>query len=136
VLGRVYARNPSIVLDFGRSKALPDEITLAVNAAFRSAETTWLSPCMGTCLKDFIDDVSSSKTRAVRLLGFQPHGLPRMQLPSGESRRPTFGWGAVTVLLVGALLTIIGIVIILHASSDFIMGRRRGARRRRRARHP
>src|SRR5256886_8932287 len=33
-----------------------------------------------------------------------------------------FGWGAVTVLLVGALLTIIGIVIILYAFFGFITG--------------
>ncbi len=33
-----------------------------------------------------------------------------------------FGWGAVTVLLIGALLTIIGIVIILYAFFSFIMG--------------
>src|SRR5207237_3675645 len=33
-----------------------------------------------------------------------------------------FGWGAVTVLLVGALFTIIGIVIILYAFFGFITG--------------
>ncbi len=33
-----------------------------------------------------------------------------------------FGWGAVTVLLVGALFTIIGIVIILYAFFGFIIG--------------
>src|SRR5438046_9110970 len=33
-----------------------------------------------------------------------------------------FGWGAVTVLLVGALFTIIGIVIIIHAAFGFITG--------------
>src|SRR3989440_10072273 len=33
-----------------------------------------------------------------------------------------FGWGAVTVLLVGALFTIIGIVIILYAFLGFITG--------------
>jgi hypothetical protein len=33
-----------------------------------------------------------------------------------------FGWGAVTVLLVGALFTIIGIVIILYAFFGFISG--------------
>src|SRR5436305_3991585 len=33
-----------------------------------------------------------------------------------------FGWGAVTVLLVGALFTIIGIVIIIYAAFGFITG--------------
>src|SRR2546430_9668269 len=33
-----------------------------------------------------------------------------------------FGWGAVTVLLIGALFTIIGIVIILYAFFSFITG--------------
>src|SRR5213592_2137056 len=33
-----------------------------------------------------------------------------------------FGWGAVTVLLVGALFTIIGIVIISYAAFGFITG--------------
>src|SRR5437879_9394771 len=33
-----------------------------------------------------------------------------------------FGWGAVTVLLIGALFTIIGIVIILYAFFGFIAG--------------
>src|SRR2546429_6911938 len=33
-----------------------------------------------------------------------------------------FGWGAVTVLLIGALFTIIGIVIILYAFFGFITG--------------
>lgn len=33
-----------------------------------------------------------------------------------------FGWGAVTVLLVGALFTIIGIVIIIYAFFGFITG--------------
>jgi len=40
-----------------------------------------------------------------------------------NSDGPTFGWGAVTVLLVGALLTIIGIVIIFYAFFGFIIGR-------------
>ena len=33
-----------------------------------------------------------------------------------------FGWGAVTVLLVGALFTIIGLVIIIYAAFGFITG--------------
>ena len=33
-----------------------------------------------------------------------------------------FGWGAVTVLLVGALFTIVGIVLILYAFFGFITG--------------
>ena len=33
-----------------------------------------------------------------------------------------FGWGAVTVLLVGAIFTIVGIVIILYAFFGFITG--------------
>src|SRR5437879_8047567 len=33
-----------------------------------------------------------------------------------------FGWGAVTVLLIGALFTIIGLVIILYAFFGFIAG--------------
>src|SRR3989441_5510068 len=33
-----------------------------------------------------------------------------------------FGWGAVTVLLIGALFTIVGIVIILYAFFGFLMG--------------
>src|SRR2546429_9322624 len=33
-----------------------------------------------------------------------------------------FGWGAVTVLLIGALFTIIGIVIILYPFFSFITG--------------
>jgi len=38
-----------------------------------------------------------------------------------------FGWGAVTVVLIGALLTIIGIVIILYAFFAFITGTIRAA---------
>jgi len=33
-----------------------------------------------------------------------------------------FGWGVVTVLLVGAVFTIVGIVIILYAFFGFLMG--------------
>ena len=50
--------------------------------------------------------IPSSYSAAVRRT---PHALP-------------FGWGAVTVLLVGALLTIVGIVIILYAFFGFIIG--------------
>src|SRR6266566_1680310 len=45
--------------------------------------------------------------------------------PTRPARTPPsfpFGWGAVTVLLVGALFTIVGIVIILYAFFGFLMG--------------
>src|SRR2546423_3467581 len=47
-----------------------------------------------------------------------------------------FGWGAVTVLLVGALFTIIGIVIILYAFFGFITGTIGSPRGRWRVEHP
>src|SRR5713226_4349530 len=64
----------------------------------------------------------------------RPTGLPRsllpMALPSPYAARSVsqvprslpFGWGAVTVLLVGAIFTIVGIVIILYAFFGFLLG--------------
>lgn len=48
-----------------------------------------------------------------------PYAVPRVQ-----RNPPTFpfGWTAVTVLLVGAIFTIVGIVIILYAFFSFITG--------------
>ena len=53
-----------------------------------------------------------------------------MALPSPYAARSVsqvprslpFGWGAVTVLLVGAIFTIVGIVIILYAFFGFLLG--------------
>src|SRR2546428_9945030 len=51
-----------------------------------------------------------------------------MSYPYAATRPPRaapslpFGWGAVTVLLIGALFTIVGIVIILYAFFGFLMG--------------
>ncbi|HEX9339632.1 MAG TPA: hypothetical protein VF992_00445 [Thermoplasmata archaeon] len=45
--------------------------------------------------------------------------------PTRPQRGPPslpFGWGVVTVLLVGAVFTIVGIVIILYAFFGFLMG--------------
>ena len=42
--------------------------------------------------------------------------------PQRASPSLPFGWGAVTVLLIGALFTIVGIVIILYAFFGFLMG--------------
>src|SRR5438445_6877095 len=54
-----------------------------------------------------------------------PMTIPLAYAAVAARRNPPalpFGWGAVTVLLVGALLTIIGIVIILYAFFGFITG--------------
>jgi hypothetical protein len=51
--------------------------------------------------------------------------IPSAYAASAVRRTPPslpFGWGAVTVLLVGALFTILGIVIILYAFFAFITG--------------
>jgi len=53
-------------------------------------------------------------TFAAPVYATQPVGRSSPSLP--------FGWGAVTVLLVGAVLLIVGIVIILYAAFGFIMG--------------
>src|SRR2546430_9542618 len=54
-----------------------------------------------------------------------PMTIPLAYAAVAARRNPPalpFGWGAVTVLLVGALFTIIGIVIILYAFLGFITG--------------
>src|SRR2546429_1514849 len=54
-----------------------------------------------------------------------PMTIPLAYAAVAARRNPPalpFGWGAVTVLLVGALVTIIGIVIILYAFFGFITG--------------
>src|SRR5436853_1165491 len=54
-----------------------------------------------------------------------PMSIPLAYAAVAARRNPPalpFGWGAVTVLLVGALFTIIGIVIILYAFFGFITG--------------
>src|SRR2546423_15654826 len=54
-----------------------------------------------------------------------PMTIPLAYAAVAARRNPPalpFGWGAVTVLLVGALFTIIGIVIILYAFFGFITG--------------
>src|SRR5437899_12975530 len=54
-----------------------------------------------------------------------PMTIPLAYAAVAARRNPPalpFGWGAVTVLLFGALLTIIGIVIILYAFFGFITG--------------
>jgi zinc-ribbon domain len=51
--------------------------------------------------------------------------LPSRYAARAASRAPTslpFGWGAITVILVGAIFTIVGIVIILYAFFGFILG--------------
>src|SRR5205807_2585897 len=57
--------------------------------------------------------------------GPNPMAIPATYSMSRMQRSPPslpFGWGAVTVLLVGALFTIIGIVIIIYAAFGFITG--------------
>src|SRR5438270_10289892 len=54
-----------------------------------------------------------------------PMSIPLAYAAVAARRNPPslpFGWGAVTVLLVGALFTIIGIVIIIYAAFGFITG--------------
>ena len=51
--------------------------------------------------------------------------LPSRYAARVASRAPTslpFGWGAITVILVGAIFTIVGILIILYAFFGFILG--------------
>ena len=51
--------------------------------------------------------------------------LPSRYAARAASRAPTslpFGWGAITVILVGAIFTIVGILIILYAFFGFILG--------------
>ena len=54
-----------------------------------------------------------------------PVAIPAAYSMNRVQRAPPslpFGWGAVTVLLVGALLTVIGVVIIIYAAFGFITG--------------
>src|SRR5205809_3005164 len=54
-----------------------------------------------------------------------PMSIPLAYAAVAAGRNPPalpFGWGAVTVLRVGALVTIIGVVIILYAFFGFITG--------------
>jgi len=51
--------------------------------------------------------------------------LPSPYAPRTATRTPPslpFGWGAITVVLVGAIFTIVGIVIILYAFFGFLLG--------------
>src|SRR5205807_6279254 len=76
-------------------------------------------------LKDLFDEGSSSHTRRPSASESIPMTIPLAYAAVAARRNPPalpFGWGAVTVLLVGALFTIIGIVIILYAFFGFITG--------------
>jgi hypothetical protein len=79
---------------------------------------------MGTWLKVLSSRPSSSRMAGLGSVQAIVVAIPSYAAPAVRRNPPSlpFGWGAVTVLLIGAAFTIVGILMIVYAFFGFISG--------------